>query len=169
MAGNLFLYYLEGEPRASVAPDLFVVKGVAKHPRRIYKLWEEGQVPCLVVEVTSESSRNDDLGKKKACYESLGVEEYFLFDPQGDYLNPRLQGYRLVGGEYRRAEPLAGGSLRSSTTGVTLAVEGEKLRLFDSAIGEPILRTEEVREGLRDERAARRAAEELARLRVEGS
>src|SRR5436305_5672797 len=140
VAGNLFLYYREGDPQAVLAPDLFVVRGVAKRRRRTYKLWKEGKVPCLVVEVTSNSSRDDDPGKRKREYERLGVEEYFLFDPQGDYLSPRLQGYRLVNGRYRRAEPLADGSLRSRTTGSTLVAAGDEPRLFDSATGEPILR-----------------------------
>ena len=162
VAGNLFLYYREGDPQAVVAPDLFVVQGVRKHKRRTYKLWQEGKAPCLVVEVTSESSREDDLGKRMRVYERLGVEEYFLFDPQGDYLSPRLQGYRLVSGRYRRAEPSADGSLHSRATGITLVVVGEEIRLCDSATGEPILRNEEVRAGFRGERAARQTAEKRA-------
>lgn len=42
--GNLFLYYREGDPRACVAPDVFLIRGVGKrkeNPRRTYKLWEE--------------------------------------------------------------------------------------------------------------------------------
>jgi len=34
----------------------------------------------------------------------LGVREYFIFDPLGDYLSPPLRGYRLVGDEYIRME-----------------------------------------------------------------
>ena len=41
IASNLFIYYLEGNPGKRVAPDVFVVRGVSKEPRRIYKLWEE--------------------------------------------------------------------------------------------------------------------------------
>ena len=44
VAGNMLLYYEEGNPAACVAPDVFVVQGVAKHERRIYKLWEEDQL-----------------------------------------------------------------------------------------------------------------------------
>ena len=94
--GRLFLYYVEGNPRAVVCPDVFVAKGVSKEQRRIYKLWEEGQVPCLVIEVTSESTRNEDFSKKKDLYERLGVEEYILHDPLGEYLRPssRASGWR---------------------------------------------------------------------------
>jgi len=41
VATNLFLYYEEGNPHACVSPDVFIVQGVEKKPRRIYKLWEE--------------------------------------------------------------------------------------------------------------------------------
>lgn len=50
VSGNLLLYYEEGNPRASVAPDVFVVFGIPKGKRRIYKLWEEEKAPDVVVE-----------------------------------------------------------------------------------------------------------------------
>lgn len=153
VAGNLFLYFKQGDPRSVVAPDSFVVKGVSKRHRKTYLLWEEGQAPCLIVEITSDSTRHEDLSAKKACYERLGVEEYFLFDPLGDYLEPRLQGYRFVQGRYEPMIP-QDGRLESLTTGVTLRVEGRQLRLVSTATGSPYLRPEE-------------SAEELARLRGE--
>ena len=140
VAGNLFFYFRQGDPRAVVAPDLFVVKGVPKEPRRKYLLWEEGRVPCFVVEVTSSSTQHEDLRSKKDCYERLGVEEYFLFDPLGDYLKPRLQGFRLVNGRYEPAGPV----LESRTTGVTLRADGEHLRVVDTATGAPYLRPDEL-------------------------
>lgn len=152
VSGNLFLYYEEGNPSACVAPDLFVVVGVKSHQRKTYRLWEEGVAPCLVVEVTSESTRLEDERKKKPLYAKLGVREYFRFDPEGEYLEPRLQGYRLGGGRYRRMRPAADGSLRSRALGLVLTLEGDRLRVIDIASGEPLLRFEE-------EAASRRAAE----------
>ena len=99
VAGNMLLYYEEGNPAACVAPDVFVVKGVAKHERRTYKLWEEDQPPTVVFEITSRGTRLEDLGTKRALYAMLGVQEYFLYDPLGEYLRPPLQGFRLEGGE----------------------------------------------------------------------
>lgn len=88
VTGNLFFYYEQGNPRAVLAPDVFVTKGVPKRiekdgrsqKRLTYRLWEEGQVPCLVIEMTSESTRKEDTWKKNQ-YARLGVEELFLFDP----------------------------------------------------------------------------------------
>lgn len=159
VAGNLFLYYEKGVPSAVVAPDLLVVHGVPKEPRKSYKVWQEGgRVPSLVVEVTSDTTRDEDLSDKKDRYRRLGVEEYILFDPLGDHLSPRLQGLRLVSGRYLKMRPEKDGSLVSSTTGVTFRVEGSKrrstLRLIDTASGEALLRFEE-------------SMAELARLRSE--
>ena len=102
ISGNLFLYYQEGNPRRVVAPDVFVVKGVPGGRRRIYKLWEEGHPPDVVFEVTSPSTRGEDLRTKHALYARLGVTEYFLFDPLDEYLRPPFQGLSVgAGGQYR--------------------------------------------------------------------
>ena len=104
------------------------VVGVAPGARRTYKLWQEGKAPSLVVEVTSESSRQQDL-EKKEIYARLGVLEYFLFDPLDEYLHPRLQGFRWVRGTYRPIPPDRDGSLLSKVTGLRFQAEGERLRL----------------------------------------
>lgn len=160
VGADLLVYYVPGDLKR-VVPDVFVARGVPRGERRIYKIWEEGQPPCLVVEVTSASSRKEDLVDKKDLYERLGVEEYLLHDPLGEYLKPPLQGFRLVNRRYQHMFPEADGSFRSRTTGVSFRQEGKRLRLTDSATGEPILSNEEVRE------ARRAAEEELARLRAE--
>ena len=90
VGGNLFLYYRQGDPRSVVAPDVFFVRGVPSGLRKTFKLWEEGVPPCFIIEVTSGSTRDEDVRKKKVLYEQLGVEEYFLHDPEGDYLSPQL-------------------------------------------------------------------------------
>lgn len=167
VSGNLLLYYHQGDPLSVVAPDVFLVRGVPNHPRKNYKLWEEGHVPNLVIEVTSDATRDEDLDKKKDTYERLGVEEYFLHDPEGDYLSPRLQGYRLDNGRYRVIRPNPDGSLESRATGLTLQVEGKNLRLIDSVTGERLPWINELEDRLRDLKsrvaeatAARKALEE---------
>lgn len=175
VGGNLFLYYVKGMPNYSVCPDVFIVKGVPKEPpRRTYKVWEEGKVPDLVVEVTSDSSQDEDTDFKKSLYERLGIDEYILFDPFGDYLVPRLQGFHLSGGQYWQSRTEPDGSLLSRTTGLRFRVHGERIQVIDPATGAAIPRDEEVRKELLRERAARREAEaraaaleeELARLRA---
>jgi Uma2 family endonuclease len=160
VAANMFFYYEQGNRAACVAPDLYVVKGTDKQERKSYLLWREGgRIPCLTVEVTSEGTRDEDLNQKKNLYERLGVEECFLFDPLGEYLHPRLQGYRLIDGKYRRVEPAADGSLTSRTTGVVLRPEGKHIRVVDHTTGAIFLRNEELQDEVKKLRA------ELARLK----
>ncbi len=172
---NLFIYYQEGNPQAVVCPDVFVARGVPKlarrggreEKRRTYKLWQESRPPTMVIEVTSKSTKSEDEEDKMGKYAGLGVEEYFLYDPLGEYLSPSLQGFRLLGNRYRPIQPGADGSLPSRTVGVTLAIEGEHLRLRETATGRPLLWNEELLDRNAAEAAARRKAEELAAAEAE--
>ena len=87
VSGNLLIYYEKGNPRKSVAPDCFVVWDVEPRLQLTYKLWEEGQAPLVVFEVTFRSTRREDMKDKMRLYAQLGVEEYYLYDPTGDYLS----------------------------------------------------------------------------------
>jgi Uma2 family endonuclease len=156
VGGNLLLYYVEGNPRLCVSPDVYLTRGIPKGRRDTYLLWEEGEPPCFVIEVTSKSTRKEDLNDKKDLYERLGIAEYFLFDPREEYLHPPLQGYRLKDNRYRPIAPESDGSLLSRTTGLRLRAEGENLRLVDATTGERLL-------GHMEETTARREAEERAR------
>jgi Uma2 family endonuclease len=167
VAGDMFLYFVEGDPRSSISPDVYVVKGVPKKRRRVYKFWEEGgRGPCFVIEVTSDSTENEDRVKEKALYERLGVEEYVLYDPLGEYLDPRIQGYRLVNGRYQPIRLEFDGSLVSLSTGVSFQIEGDQIRVVETISGRPFLRYEESAargRALEDENARLRA--EVERLR----
>ena len=88
ISGNVLLYYVEGDPRKHVSPDVFVVLGVPQVYRACYKTWEEPK-PTLdfVIEFTSGSTRREDQKTKFELYRSvLGVREYCLFDPFAEYL-----------------------------------------------------------------------------------
>ena len=100
VAGNLFVYYEEDNPKAVVAPDVFVVFGVPNHDLSSYKVWEDGKVPDFVLEITSLATRTQDQGPKRGIYAYMGVREYFQADPTGDYLKPPLQGQQLAGDHY---------------------------------------------------------------------
>jgi Uma2 family endonuclease len=178
VSGNLMFYYEEGNPSAVVSPDVFVVKGVRKGLRRTYKLWEEGVAPCVVIEMTSRSTRLEDKGNKRALYALLGVREYFLFDPLGEYLKPPLQGFTLVDGEYAALPVESDGGIISRELGLKLYRDETVLRLFDPASGREVVRTEDLSDVLQQtlarvqqteeqaqrEADARRLAEEQARL-----
>ena len=164
VSGNLLVYYEEGDPTKYVVPDAFVVKGVSPDRRRTYKIWLEGQGPDVVVETTSRKMRRKDTTTKPELYARLGVKEYFLFDPDREFLDPPLQGYRLRGRTYMRLKPDQDGGLTSRELGLRLRLEGGlrleegEVRFYRLDTGEPLLTPAE----------ARRAAEaEVARLREE--
>jgi Uma2 family endonuclease len=160
--GNNFIHYQQGARNRYVAPDCYVVFGVEKRERDNYKVWEEGgRTPDVVFEITSRSTQREDTHKKRPLYETiLRVPEYYLFDPTGDYLKPRLQGFRLREGRYEPMR-LADDRLHSDRLGLDLVMQGETLRFYDSATGD-YLRTPE------EEAHDRAAAEaENARLRAE--
>ena len=169
VAGDMFLYFKEGNPRAVVAPDVFVVIGAPAHKRMSYKLWEEPKAPDFVLEVTSRSTREEDQGRKREVYASLGVGEYWLFDPTG--VAPRLQGFRLHGGEYRPLPSVTmvdgGVSLHSEALGLDVRLDAEgELRLHDPATGKDLpAHAEETaahrvtKARLEEEAAARRVTE----------
>jgi hypothetical protein len=112
----------------------------------------------------------------------MSIEEYIVFDPDGEFIQPRLQGFLLERGRYRPLPLEPDGSLVSRTTGLRFEPEGVRLRVFDAATGRRYPWPDEstdwvLKAGERAslEAAARRAAEdraraaeeELARLRAE--
>jgi Uma2 family endonuclease len=106
VSGNLLIYYQQGNPRKSIAPDCFVVFGVEPRLRLIYKLWEEKQAPQVVFEVSSKSTQREDFTKKMRVYAQLGVQEYYIYDPTSEYLDPPLAAYELVDGAFVPMQPI---------------------------------------------------------------
>ncbi|HEX9004071.1 MAG TPA: Uma2 family endonuclease [Blastocatellia bacterium] len=130
VSGNLLIYYVEGNPAKCFAPDVFVVRGVPKRQRRTYKLWEEGVAPQIIIELTSRKTWREDLQTKWRLYEELGVQEYFIFDPEYDYLDDPLVGYRLENGKYVDLE-IKDRRVKSEVLELELVDTGETLRLLD--------------------------------------
>lgn len=147
VAVNIFVYYAKGDRLKHVSPDLLVARGVDKNkPRRKYLLWEEGKGPDLVIELTSESTHEEDLDDKMSLYrDELGVREYVLFDPFAEYLDPPLQGFLLQSGDDARM-PVVSGRLVSQVLGLHLEASGDGLRLYDPATERWLRNPREVRE-----------------------
>ena len=124
-----------------------------------YLVWKEGKAPDFVTEITSKSTKHEDEKTKREIYRDiLKVSEYFLFDPTEDYLDPPLQGYRLVDGDYVRIEPVEG-RLPSEVLALHLERAGTRLRLYNPATGEYLPTRLEARES---ERRRAKAADERA-------
>ena len=135
VSGNMLLYYEKGNVKKRLAPDVFVVRGVTKHQRRVYKLWEEGRAPDVVFEISSRGTWGEDLQTKWQRYAQMGIREYFIFDPEYDYLEPALNAYRLVNGEYKQLKAL-GGVVTSKSLGLELVDTGKTLRLRNPITGQ---------------------------------
>jgi hypothetical protein len=98
VAGDLFWYPVQGNPKFAAAPDALVAFGRPPGYRGSYKQWEEaGVAPQVVFEVLSPSNTSDEMAGKFVFYDRHGVEEYYLIDPYREMVmgSVRQQG-RLV-------------------------------------------------------------------------
>ena len=95
-----YICYDPGNLNVRVSPDIYLAFGVdarAIRPRKLYLPWEVGKPPDWALEVASESTAREDVRRKPGIYSTVGIPEYWRFDP--------------AGGRYHGA-PLAGGLLR---------------------------------------------------------
>ena len=160
-----FLYYVEGDAKKRVAPDVMVIFGVPYGPRDNYKIWEEGQVPSVVFEVTSPSTKQQDLTTKRDLYEQLGVQEYWLFDPKAEWIPEQLRGYRLVDGAYGA---IAADSPVSEVLGLRLAIEEHLLIFYRLDTGDRLAPPAEIWDQLdQEQQRADRLAAKLRELGID--
>ena len=126
---DMMFYYEEGNPRKVIAPDVMVVRGVGKHLRRTFKLWEE-KIPEVVFEISSRGTWKEDFQKKFILYQELGVKEYYIFDPEYDYLAEPLVAYHLKEEEFKEIK-VKRGKVFSPVLGLEIVDTGKTLRLFN--------------------------------------
>ncbi|MCB0187846.1 MAG: Uma2 family endonuclease [Caldilineaceae bacterium] len=133
------IYYDEQRKHLAKQPDLMVIKGINNQDRAQYYLWDEGQVPAVIFEITSGETWMEDLVNKSSLYMQLGVKEYFIFDPYGEFLQNYVIGLRLVERdgrqEYLPIEPDKEGLLPSQELNTGLLVKDHLLRLVPNEKG----------------------------------
>ncbi len=96
IAGDNFIYPVEGNNKLRLAPDVYVSFGRPVGDRSSYRVWEEGNVfPQVIIEVLSPGNRPAEMQGKLEFYERYGALEYYVLEPQGVMY---LEGYRRVGG-----------------------------------------------------------------------
>ena len=154
--GNQFLYYEEGNSAKRCAPDVMVIFGVGPGSRDNYKIWEEGKIPSVVFEMTSRGTKDKDDVDKKKLYAQIGIEEYWQFDPKGEWISEQLRGFRLVNGQYRLIEDSI-----STALGLRLEVTDTLISFYRSDNGEKLLIPAELQEKV--ERAQEKLKSEQAR------
>lgn len=144
VAANLMLYYDEGKPRNYYVPDVFVAFGVPNYDRRIYKFWEEKQFPQVVIEVASDSTAENDLGKKYLDYGKFGVQEYYLLDPERAYLPAPVMAFKRGANDRLLLAPLENGRIFSPLLNLEFVDTDDEIRLFDSQTNSFLLSAREL-------------------------
>ena len=128
--GDMFIYFSLEQARNKDfrGPDYFLVMGVDGVPeRKSWVAWEEGgHYPDMIMEFLSESTREEDLGRKKEIYQKIfRTPEYFAYDPE----TRELMGWRIAQHSYEPIAPDADGRLWSEVLGLWLGEwQGEFLR-----------------------------------------
>jgi Uma2 family endonuclease len=165
-----FLYYAQGFSRLRVAPDVMVIFDIPQQPYDNYKIWETGKVPSIIFEMTSASTQAHDQAKKRELYESIGVQEYWLFDPKGEWIPEKLRGYRRQANLPENEEAslvydaIADGL--SQVLGLRLEVEGALIGFYRQDNGEKLLIPSELFAALQEQtQRAEIAEQELQKLR----
>jgi hypothetical protein len=95
----------------------------------------------------------------------LGVREYFQYAPSGDYLNPILQGVRLINNQY---EPIAANNIAFDTLWLFSEVLGLELHIISGELRLRVPQTGEFLKTHKEENLGRLAAEQ-ARLAAESA
>ena len=97
LADNADVYLADG---SHFRPDVSVL---IRKPKAINKEKFINGAPDLVVEVLSESTKKNDVGKKKDDYEKYGVKEYWIVDPENRSVKVyhNIEGKFTVGDEYK--------------------------------------------------------------------
>jgi Uma2 family endonuclease len=165
-----FLYYAQGFSRLRVAPDVMVIFDIPQQPYDNYKIWETGKVPSIIFEMTSASTQAHDQAKKRELYESIGVQEYWLFDPKGEWIPEKLRGYRRQANLPEKEEDslvyeaIADGL--SQVLGLRLEVEGSLINFYRLDNGEKLLIPSELFAALQAQtQRAELAEQEVQKLR----
>lgn len=130
VAANMMVYFDEGNTQKWLAPDVFVCFGVENKLRKTFKVWEEGVFPQIVFEIASENTVENDLGKKYLDYSRLGVEEYYLLDPERTLLPSPLMAFQK-GEERLIAVNVENDRVFSPRMNLEIVNTGNSFRLFN--------------------------------------
>jgi Uma2 family endonuclease len=165
VAGDLLWYPVEGQRDVCRAPDAMVVFGRPKGYRGSYKQWEEdGLAPQVVFDVRSPANTFKEMADKLLFYDSYGVEEYYLYDPEPE--QNELTGFLRQGERLRTIDEVNG--WRSPRLGIRFDTSGEDLHIFRPD-NEPFRSHQELEQRAtqaEQEREAERAARQQAEQRA---
>ncbi len=104
LSSNTILCYDPSNLNVRRQPDIYLAFGVdqaAIRRRKLYLPWEAGKPPDLALEVGSESTGSEDTVVKPRLYATIGISEYWRFDPSGgEHHGEPMSGWVLRDGAY---------------------------------------------------------------------
>jgi Uma2 family endonuclease len=125
VAGDLLWYPTEGNNKLRVAPDVMVAFGRQKGDRGSYQQWKEDNIaPQVVFEILSPGNTTKEMTNKYRFYQSYGVEEYYLYDPDSNKLVLWLRS----GNELEAIEQVAGWV--SPRLGIRFELSESELKIY---------------------------------------
>lgn len=125
VAGDLLWYPTEGNNKLRVAPDVMVAFGRPKGDRGSYQQWKEDNIaPQVVFEILSPGNTPKEMTNKYRFYQSYGVEEYYLYDPDSNKLVVWLRS----GDELEAIEQVAGWV--SPRLGIRFELSEDELKIY---------------------------------------
>ena len=130
IAANMMVYYDKGNSKRWLAPDVFVCFGAENRLRRTFKTWEENFFPQVIFEIASEGTFENDLGGKRLDYARRGVEEYYLLDPEREYLPSPLMAFRRENGRLLSVNS-ENNRVHSPLLNLEIVDTGKSFRLFN--------------------------------------
>ncbi|MCL2448103.1 MAG: Uma2 family endonuclease [Polyangiaceae bacterium] len=90
VGSDQLVYWNASNPKRKLAPDVFVRLGTPQREFPSWKVWEQGGVPQLAVEIISPDEGDGVSWEEKlARYHELGMQELVRFDPE------EAEGHRL--------------------------------------------------------------------------
>ena len=142
LSANMNLYYEEANPNKWYAPDILIAFGVPDHERSSYQIWNEKVSPQVIFEVSYERTWKVDISEKLEIYGQLGVEEYYILDPEFAYLPAPILAFHRQG-ERLLTATVDNERIFSPHLGLEIVRTENDFRLFDPKIGSFLLTLEE--------------------------
>jgi len=168
---NLNFYQTSNRYEKPLVPDIAVIKGISHRRLKSWRVGRHGPSPQVVFEVLSSETWQNDMEEKPIRYAFMGVQEYFVYDPNETPLVPdtsqRLFGWQLDNetGVMYPLQTTSNEYLWSPHLESWLVPDNEYLRLYDR-YGQLRL-TQAEAEAQRADHEARRAEVEAQRANRE--
>jgi Uma2 family endonuclease len=143
------------------SPDVIVHTTAGTEPLTSLNIAVKG-VPEVAIEVASQATWDYDVEIKRRTYGRVGVQEYIVFDPTGEFLGDQVRAWHATEQGFVPWHPDQDDRLRSEILDLWFKPEGLILRVFDRD-GAPVPTFDE--QERRFDEQERRIAELEAQLR----